>query len=139
MAVEGDGGIAEQQGRRRRHALVPLAFRGRFAGAELGRGRLAVDDVLDLADDQVPILKVFMAQGHEQQRAGAAVLFLDVLDTGLAHDFRTHAQRLEELQLAAGPHAIAVVRGRQEPTARRVTVHAQACLVHRLLEERPVP
>ena len=47
--------------------------------------------------------------------------------------------RLGELQAPAGPHAVAIVRRRQETAARRVAVDAEAGGLHRVLEERPVP
>src|SRR5690606_10240637 len=40
---------------------------------------------------------------------------------------------------SASPHAVAVVRRRQEATAGRMAIDAQAGLEHRLLEEAPLP
>ncbi|MOA23696.1 hypothetical protein D3C78_1443320 [compost metagenome] len=53
--------------------------------------------------------------------------------------FGFHAQRLDKLQAAAGPHAVAVVSRRQEPAPRRMAIVAQPCVVDRLLEECPMP
>ncbi len=108
-------------------------------GTALGWARLAVDDVLLLADRQFAVLQVVVLHGDEQQRAGAPVLFLDVLDgrdpSGLAAD----PQGRNELDAPTGPHAIAVVRRWQEAAACRVPVAAQAALGDGLLEECPMP
>src|SRR5690554_4805635 len=139
VTVEGHGGVAEQQGRAGRDGLVPVAGGQLLAAAQLRRGRLAVDDVLFLADGQAAVLQVVVLHGDEQQRAGAAVLFLDVLDGGHLLGFGAGPQRLEEFHASASPHAVAVVRRRQEATAGRMAIDAQAGLEHRLLEEAPLP
>src|SRR5690606_12680148 len=98
--VEGHSGITEQQGRRRLHRFAPVAGRQCFTAGELGRRRLAVDDVLLFADGQDAILQVVMLHGDEQQRAGTAVLFFDVRDGGNAGRFTADLERLEELEAA---------------------------------------
>src|SRR5262245_11304077 len=80
-----------------------------------------------------------MTNRDEQQRAGAAMLLLHVQDGGYPRDFAAYPQRFDELQAAAGPHAVAVFRRRQETTPGRMAVSAQAGLEHRVLEKSPVP
>src|SRR5690606_17828329 len=105
----------------------------------LGWRRLAIDDVLFFADGRLAVLQVVVLNGDEEQRAGAAVLFLDVPDGRYPAGFAAHTQRLEELDTTAGPHAVAVVGRRQKATARRMAVCAQTALGDRFLKERPVP
>ena len=99
----------------------------------------AVDDVVLFAQRQLAVLAVVVAQGDEQQRAAATVLLLDPKDGRGAAGLAADPQRLVELQAPAGPHAVAIVRRRQETAARRVAVDAEAGGLHRVLEERPVP
>ncbi len=139
VAVEGYGAVAKQQGAGRRDRLAPVTSDQRLAAAGLRRAGLAVDDVLLFADGQLAVLQVVVLHGDEQQRAGAAVLFLDVLDGRYPAGFATHPQWLDELDTAAGPHAVAVVGRRQEATTRRMAVLAQTVLGDRLLKKRPVP
>ncbi|MOA00456.1 hypothetical protein D3C78_1198180 [compost metagenome] len=141
VAVEGDGGIAEQQGRRRHHALTPLAFRRGLAGAEFRRGRLAVDDVLLLTHGQAAVLHEVVANGDEQQRSGAADLLFDLQNGADPRHLAADTQRFVELEAPAGGHAVATIGWRQETATCRMAIRTEAGLTHGiwLLEESPVP
>ena len=65
VAVERDGAVAEQQGRRRLDGLCPFALGQCVAAARLGWRGFAVDDVLFLADGQATVLGIVMAHGDE--------------------------------------------------------------------------
>ncbi len=48
-------------------------------------------------------------------------------------------QRLDELDSATRPHAIAIVRRRQKAATGRMAVAAELRFEHRLLEKTPLP
>src|SRR5690606_24163528 len=67
------------------------------------------------------------------------VLFFNVFDGGHTGRFTADLERFEELDAAAGPHAVAVVGRRQEAATGRMAVSTQATFGHWLLEEAPLP
>jgi hypothetical protein len=128
VAVEGERREAEQQHRPGGPFLPPVGGLGRrrrqrrSGGGGAGGGGLAVDQVLALADRHTVRAIQFVAHGDEDQRAGAAGLLLHVVDGGELADVLAEAQRLDELHLAAGPHAARQGHRRQEAPAGRVAV-----------------
>ncbi|KAG1457938.1 hypothetical protein G6F57_014795 [Rhizopus arrhizus] len=139
MTVEGHRRIAEQQHGRGIDRIAPLRLGRGFAARKRGRRRLPVDDVLLFQDDDLARLVVFVAHGHEQQRPGAARLFLDLGHRGYAFCGHAHLQRLAEFHPAARPHAVAVLGRRQETAARGMAIRPQSVHTHRADEERPLP
>src|SRR5690606_30569558 len=139
MTIEGNGGIAEQQGRARCDRLLPIALGQCRAGGEFWRAGLAVDDVLLLADCQLAVLQIIVLDGHEQQRAGAALLLFNLEDGGDACGINSGPQRLVKLDTPAGPHAVAVVRRRQKAAPGRVAIAAEPGFRYCRLAKAPLP
>ena len=123
VAVEGRGGIAEQERRARFDPNGALGRRPRARRRRRSRSGLrdavAIDDVLPLRERQASRSAVGVGDGDEQERAAAAVLKRDVVDARTPGDFVADAQRrTRERQLAAGPHAPRQRDGRQKTAAR---------------------
>src|SRR5690606_9331604 len=102
VAVESNGGIAEEQHRIGRNAQPDRTTR-RLCGFRrlLLRlsGWLAIDEVLVFIHSQSACCMILMLHGDEDQRAGAARLALDGADGRDAADFVALAQAVMELQL----------------------------------------
>ncbi|MNR49981.1 hypothetical protein D3C85_1694380 [compost metagenome] len=95
-----------------------------FGTAEFGWGGLAVDDVLFVDQGTFTVLNDLVAYGDKQQRAGAAVLFLDVEQGGNPLHLGIDLQRAVKRQTATRPHTVAVVGRWQEAATCRVAVGA---------------
>ena len=100
-------------------------------------GRLAIDDVVPLADRNAARRGDGVVDRDEAQRAGRAGLQVDVGNARAALHLIADAQRLDELQFAAGPHPARQRHRRQETAAGRMAVLAQ--LRHRKHRRRQAP
>ncbi|MNC68556.1 hypothetical protein D3C75_1191650 [compost metagenome] len=67
VTVESHRAVAKQQDRRGRYRLLPTREGQCFAAGKSGRGWLAIDNILLLANRQAPVLHIVVAQGGKQQ------------------------------------------------------------------------
>ncbi|MNP24457.1 hypothetical protein D3C76_1172180 [compost metagenome] len=110
-----------------------------FATGEPRWGRVAIDDVLLLANRQLPVLGVVVTQGRKQQRTAAPGFFLDIHHGRGTRCLGIHPQRLVEFHASARPHPIAIVDRWQQVVVGRVAVQAEPGFFYRGLKECPVP
>ena len=102
---------------------------GRSGAAAGGTGRLAVNEVLLLVDDEPSLLQELMAHRYEGELPGTALLLGDRPDAGYPGRPGAAAQRPGDHHPAARPHPAAARAGwRGNGTADGVPVRAEVGL-----------
>ena len=119
MAVEGERGIAEQQGRRGRNRdddVVGVVARGdgRRGRACGGRRRLAIDDIHLLPNGDPALGGDLVQDLDEAEASGPARLERNVLDLLAARDAIPGLEHVQRFDRPARPHAARQVDRRQE-------------------------
>ena len=142
VAVEGERRVTEEQHGVGHDLAAELLVARRGCGGRLrriGRRRIAVDDVVFLAQRQALGVAEVVAHADENQCTAAALFHGHVLDRRHARDRLAHTQGLQKVEPATGPHAARQGHGRQEAPTFGVPVLADFAVARERSEVEPVP